>query len=73
MAISFDKMKRALKDGKVVALEKDKRTGKIRFGGVFENDTDAIFGYTVDNQSQLDSLPEHIFIKMHHISAETRR
>jgi len=71
MANSFDKMKKALKEGKVVALEKDKRTGEIRFGGAFNDDTDALFSYTADNPSQLASLPEYIFIKGHHIPAET--
>ena len=57
----FEKMKKALKDGEFVALEKGK-DGNIIFGGSFKNDNNAVLSYSADNPEDWECVAEVIFI-----------
>lgn len=61
----YDKMAIALASGKIVALKKDPETGNIRFGGDFEDDSDAVLCFAGDNPEQIKALwdTDVVFVK----------
>jgi len=62
----FDKMLKALKQGKIVAIEKNRKTGMLRFGGVYDNDNEAALSYSADSPEGMMCIPQVFFIKGTH-------
>ena len=59
----FKEMLDALNQGKIIALEEDRKTGEIKFGGAYETDNFAALAYSADNPAQAECLPKVFFVK----------
>ena len=57
----FDEILEALKEGKMVAIEKDRKTGEVKFGGSYDDDNDAALSYSADSPEGMMCLPPQVF------------
>jgi hypothetical protein len=58
----FDEMKKALREGKFVALVKT-GDGGVRFAGSYDSDRIAYSDFSADSPEGISAIPEVIFVK----------